>query len=108
MQEEKEMTEDETVGWHHRLDGREFKQASGDGEGRVSLECYIPRGCKESDTTEPLNNNNQGKTRAILVLKIDGEFGFLLLFCFVLPQFPQFILFLNKSNLIAIGSKHTL
>ena len=33
MQEEKGMTEDEMVGWHHRLDGHEFEQALGDGEG---------------------------------------------------------------------------
>ena len=34
--EEKEMTEDEMVGWHHRLNGREFEQASGDSEGQGS------------------------------------------------------------------------
>ena len=34
-QEEKGMTEDEMVGWHHRLNGHEFEQTSGDGEGQV-------------------------------------------------------------------------
>ena len=38
------MTEDETVGWHHRLNGHEFEQAPGDGEGQESLECYSPWG----------------------------------------------------------------
>ena len=33
------MTEDETVGWHHRLDGHEFEQAPGDGDGQGSLAC---------------------------------------------------------------------
>ena len=54
-QEEKGMTEDETVGWHHRLDGHEFEQASGVGDEQVSLACCSPWGCKESDTTEQLN-----------------------------------------------------
>ena len=51
------MTEDEMVGWHHRLNEHEFKQTLGDGEGQGSLVCCCPRGHKESDTTEGLNNN---------------------------------------------------
>ena len=47
--EENGATEDEMVGWHHRLDGHEFEQAPGVGDGQGSLEC------KESDTTERLN-----------------------------------------------------
>ena len=45
------MTEDEMVGWHHRLNGRESEQAPGvgDGQGRV---CCSPWDYKESDTTE--------------------------------------------------------
>ena len=50
------MTRDKMVGWHHRLNGHEFEQAPGDGEGQGSLACYSPGGCKESDTTERLNN----------------------------------------------------
>ena len=57
-QEEKEMTEDEMVGWHHRLNGHEFEQAPGDGEGQGSLACCSPWVRKESDMTEQLNNNN--------------------------------------------------
>ena len=56
-QEKKRMTEHEMVGWHHRLNGHEFEQASGDGEGWGSLACYSPWGHKELDTTEWLNNN---------------------------------------------------
>ena len=54
-QEEKGMTEDEMVGWHHWLDGREFEQTPGNGEGQGSLACYSPWGHKELDTTEQLN-----------------------------------------------------
>ena len=49
------MTEDEMVGWHHRLNEHEFEHP-GDG-GQVSLACCSPWACKESDTTERLNNN---------------------------------------------------
>ena len=52
------MTEDESVGWHHKLSGHEFEQALGDGEGQGSQECYSPWGLRELDTTEQLNNNN--------------------------------------------------
>ena len=55
--QEKELTEDEVVGWHHRLNGPEFEQAPGGGEGQGNLVCCSPRGCKESDTTERLNCN---------------------------------------------------
>ena len=55
MQEEKEATEDEMVGWHHRLNGYEFEQAAGVGDGQESLVCYSPGGHKELDTTELLN-----------------------------------------------------
>ena len=44
------------VGWHHRLDGHEFSQAPGDGEGQGSLACCSPWGSKELDMTEQLNN----------------------------------------------------
>ena len=54
-QEEKGMTEDEMVGWHHQLNGHEFEQVSGAGYGQGSLACCSPWGHKESDTTEWLN-----------------------------------------------------
>ena len=43
------------VGWHHPLDGREFEQALGVGDGQGGLECCDPWDRKESDTTERLN-----------------------------------------------------
>ena len=45
-------TENEMVGWHHRLNGPEFVQAPEDGEGQESLVCSSPWGYTESDTTE--------------------------------------------------------
>ena len=53
--EEKRVTKDEMVGWHHWLNGHEFKQALGDSEEHGSLACCSPRGHKESDMTEQLN-----------------------------------------------------
>ena len=44
------------VEWHHQLNGHEFKQAPGDGEGQGSLACCGPWSYKESDTTERRNN----------------------------------------------------
>ena len=46
------MTEDEVGGQHHRLNGHEFEQAAGVGDGQAGLACCSPRGSKESDTTE--------------------------------------------------------
>ena len=49
------MTEDEMVGWHHRLNGHEFEQAPGVGDGQGGLACFSPCGRKELDMTERLN-----------------------------------------------------
>ena len=55
---EKTVSEDEMVGWHHRLNGHEFEQAPEVGDGQASLVCCSPSGQKESDMPERLNNNN--------------------------------------------------
>ena len=49
------MTEDEMVGCHHQLDGHEFEQALGVGDGQGSLACCSPWGRQELDMTERLN-----------------------------------------------------
>ena len=54
-QEEKGTTEDEMVGWHHQVNGRESEQTPGVGDGQGGLACCSPRGRKESDSTERLN-----------------------------------------------------
>ena len=56
-QEEKGMTEDEMVGWHHQLSGHEFEQAPGVCDGQGGLECCSSWSHKELDMTERLNNN---------------------------------------------------
>ena len=57
-QEEKGMTEDDIVGWHHQLNGHEFEQTPGDGEGLEGLVCFSPWISKNLDTIEQLNNNH--------------------------------------------------
>ena len=57
-QEKKGTIEDEMVGWHHRLNGHEFRQTPGVDEGQGGLMGCSPQGCKESDKTEWPNNNN--------------------------------------------------
>ena len=50
--------EDQIVGWHLQLNGHEFEQALGDGEGQESLTCCSPWGLKELGMIKQLNNNN--------------------------------------------------
>ena len=65
------------VRWYHRLDGHEFEQALGVGDGQGSLECCSPWGRKESDTTERLNNkkNENAPTRGRRCLKDSPPYG---------------------------------
>ena len=49
------MTEDKMVGWHHQLNGPEYRWTPGVGDGQGGLECCGSWGCKELDTTEQLN-----------------------------------------------------
>ena len=64
------MTEDKMIGWHHQLNGHEFEQAPGDGEGQGSPVCCNPWGCKELDMAERLNNNK--RLQLILNVKVQG------------------------------------
>ena len=57
-QEEKGTTEDEMIGWHHQLNGHESEQTLGDSEEQGSLVCCSPWGCRMSDMTKRLKNNN--------------------------------------------------
>ena len=72
-QVEKGMTEDEMVGWHHRLERHEFEQTQGDGEEQGSLTCCSPRGHKESDTTEQLNWTECTQNQTVSGFFIDSE-----------------------------------
>ena len=63
-QEEKRVTEDEIVGWHHQFNGHEFEQTPGDNEGQGSLACCTPWGCKDSGRTLQLNDNKDAFLKA--------------------------------------------
>ena len=78
--EEKGTTEDELIGWHHQLNGHEFEQTLGDSEGERSLACYASWGCKESDVTELLNNDNNTERVALAQVQLDSEASVCLFF----------------------------
>jgi len=65
--QKKGMTEVEMIGWHHQLHGPESEQTPGDSEGQGSLAGCSPWGCKESDMTYRLNNNNNNKSFWVLL-----------------------------------------
>ena len=67
------MTEDEMVGWHHQLNGHEFEETLGYGEGQGSLMCCSPWGHKESDTTERLNNFSRSQASHLFLRGERGE-----------------------------------
>ena len=71
-QEEKGVTEDEIVGWHHWFNGQEFEQTLGDSERQGSLPCCSPWGHKESSTTKQLPNNNDKISFGWLVNVFNG------------------------------------
>ena len=52
QEEEERMREDKMFGWHHQLNGHEFEQALGGGEGQGRVACHSPLGCKELGMTE--------------------------------------------------------
>ena len=56
------------VRWHHQLNGDEFEQTPGEGEGQESLACCSPWGCKESDMIERLNNKDAKELEHIVEL----------------------------------------
>ena len=63
MQKEKGTTEDEMVGWCHRLDGREFEQAPGVGDGQGGLACCSPWGCKQTGLSDWRTRNRDWRIR---------------------------------------------
>ena len=69
-QEKKGMTGDEMVVWHHWLDGHEYEQVPGVGDGQGSLACWSPWGCKELDTTEGLNWTEPVEDGIVICLRI--------------------------------------
>ena len=75
------------VGWHHRLNGHEFEQTPGDGEGQGSLACCSPWCHKEEDMTERLNNKkifSRGTSLKSLLILL--QYCFCLTFWFFLAM----------------------
>ena len=102
------MTEDETVGWYHGLNGHEFAQALGDGEEQRSLACCSPWGRRESDKAELLNNNNHsclyvtaGKAIALIIWTFVGKVISLLFNAFC----HNFAIALRLAGLVFLQSK---
>ena len=87
--EEKEMTEDEMVGWHHRLNGHEFEWTPGVGDGQEGLACCGPWGRKESDTTERLNWTELHKCCLLPSTKWHGHFVSTVHFCIYTHNFHE-------------------
>ena len=75
-QEEKGTTEDETVGWHHWLNGHELEQILGDSEGQGNLACFSPWDRTEPDTTEQ-------QQYYLLTIQISQSFMLCPLFVFI-------------------------
>ena len=71
---EKGTTEDERVGWHHRLHGHEFEWTLGVGDGQGGLACCSPWGRQESDTTERLNWLTENHKRKSQCLRTGSPF----------------------------------
>ena len=88
------MTEDEMVGWHHPLDGLEFEQALGVGDGQGSLASCSPQGHKEPDMTERLNWTE----RTLINTMGNEKFT-------VFHVFLAFIFFLNDKHITLLAEK---
>ena len=93
-QEEKGMTENEMVGWHHWLKGHEFEQAPGDGDGQGSLECCSPWGGKEPDTTEQRKQQKLGNSKLLIALQANFTPG------------GNIILMLNREHALCSWERH--
>ena len=92
------MTEDEMVGWHHRLNGYEFEQVLGAGDGQGGLVCCSPWGCTESDTTEVTRSSNSMSTESVM----PSNHPILCHPLLLLPSiFPSIRVFSNESNEVA-------
>ena len=68
------MTEDEMVGWHHQLNGQEFEQAPGVGDGQGRLACCSLWGHKESDTTNQPTSTTEWENKSIRSTKGDNPY----------------------------------
>ena len=75
------MTEEDMVGQHHQLNGHEFEQGPGDGEGQGCLSCCSPWGYKELEMTEWLNNNSSNTVPKYYNINIIVSIAFVSIHC---------------------------
>ena len=73
--QEKWVTGDEMVGWHHRFNGHEFEQTLGDSEGQGGLMCCSPWGLKELDTTEQLSQLTDITSRISILVSFTVQYN---------------------------------
>ena len=105
------------VGWHHQLNGHEFEQALGDGDGQESLGYCSPWGCKELDTTQQLNNNRLFQSTPAAITKYcrlgdsDNKYEFLKVWEVGFPRWCRFKIWWEFSFWFAVslcgGEKET-
>ena len=94
-QKEKGTAEDKMFRWYYWVNGQEFEQALGDGEGQGSLVCCSPWGHKQLDTTKWLNNNNKYVLQILKCLLYDP-----LQKEFIYSWFKQIFLFQDKIKML--------
>ena len=80
--------EDKMAGWYHQLNGHEFEQTPGDGEGQGCLVCCSPWGCKESDMTWQLNNNSN----VLLILLVSFIYIYVYIYIYILYIYFNIVL----------------
>ena len=100
-QEEKRMTEDDMVGWHHWLNGHEFGWTPGIGDGQGGLACCSSWGHKELDTTEWLNWTELMVTTWTMVLTKEHS-------DMILPQSTPWLLFSSESTFLDLSFSYFL
>ena len=104
--EEKRTTEDEMVEWHHQLEGCEFEQALGVGDGQGRLACYSPWCHKESDMIERLNwteltahLQNKKKKKTTELFDIFRETIITLRVFWTMPELKDILYFVRSINI---------
>ena len=108
-QEEKGTTEDETVGWHHRLSSHGCEQTLGDSAGQGSLACCSPWGCEEEDAPSRMNSNSSVSVSVLLSQFVSICHGFLfhdyLLLCLIL--YSVLLLLIKVPKLYEFQALHS-
>ena len=90
--------EDKMAGWYHQLNGHEFEQTPGDGEGQGCLVCCSPWGCKESDMTWQLNNNSN----VLLILLVSFIYIYVYIYIYILYIYFNIVCFKSFLQMVLL------